>query len=106
MDCVPPAIRTISGFRLYLAKSLNSENVHKRSLKTGDAAVCNDDVFVGPCRIPQQNKDNGNDSKNAAEKSIPHGGLAPVKTLNVIFIITRIVKIVCVFANLPNSHGV
>jgi len=44
------------------------------SLKTGDAAVCNDDVFVGPCRTAQQKQNNGNDSKNAAEKSIPHGG--------------------------------
>jgi len=59
----------------------------QRSLKTGDAAVGNDDVFVGPRRTAQQKQNNGNDSKNAAEKSIPQGGLAPVKTLSVIFII-------------------
>ena len=66
------------------------------SLKTGDAAVCNDDVFVGPCRTAQQKQNNGNDSKNAVEKSIPHGGLAPVKTLSVIFITTTYCQ---VFAN-------
>src|SRR6266576_6249716 len=73
MDCVPPAMSTISGFRLYLAKSLNSEKRPQRSLKTGNTAVRHDDVFVGLCGAAQQKKNDCSDSKNAAEKSIPHG---------------------------------
>ena len=43
----------------------------KRSLKTRDAAVGHDDVFVGMgCAATQQKKNDCSDSKNAAEKSI------------------------------------
>src|SRR5215510_5407332 len=38
----------------------------QRSLKTGDAAVCNDDVFVGLCRTAQQKK---NDYSKSAAKN-------------------------------------
>src|SRR5262245_41351785 len=71
-----------------LGKELQFGKRPQRSLKTRDAAVCNDDVFVGPCYAAQQKKNDCNDSKNAAQKSIPHGRLAPMKTLSVIFTIT------------------
>ena len=45
----------------------------QRSLKTGDAAVGYDDIFVGLCCAAQQKKNDCSDSKNVAEKSIPHG---------------------------------
>src|SRR5215510_9404770 len=65
--------------QVVLGKESQLEKRPQRSLKTGDTAVCNDDVLVRLCRTAQQKKNNCNDSKNAAEKSIPHSGLAPVK---------------------------
>src|SRR4029434_715187 len=77
----------------------------QRSLKTGDATVSHDYVFVGLCRAAQQ-KNDCSDSKNAAEKSIPHRQISSSEDIECDFHnhygLSRLFALSQIF---PKSHG-
>lgn len=64
--------------QVVFGEELQIEKRPQRSLKTGDAAVRNDYVFIGLCcAAAQQKKSDCSDCKNTAEKSIPHEHVSP-----------------------------